>query len=323
MIEELKIGNFRGFRSLHLQGLKPVNLIVGHNNAGKTSLLEAILVLCQPQEIGKLLSDFRPSGKRSRPGNEQRWLFHDNASNAQILFQSAPLPAGEETGIELVLPSEQNPGATPSVTWRELPTQVPGRLKVYGRPLDLTCRIVSVHHRPPADLVQLVGKAHRLKDGEETLQRLLATIDPRIRKIRVDPGEEPNGNQIIVDLGLSQLIPLTQAGQGVYRLVTILADLIGERPKVLLIDEIENGLHHSVLEEVWKGIAEAAAQLGVQVFATTHSGECLSAAHRAFARRDNYDLSVIQLFRLQNGIQGRVLDQRLITAGIDGEIELR
>jgi AAA15 family ATPase/GTPase len=40
MIEELVLENFRGFRSLDLRSLKPVNLIVGHNNAGKTSLLE-------------------------------------------------------------------------------------------------------------------------------------------------------------------------------------------------------------------------------------------------------------------------------------------
>jgi AAA15 family ATPase/GTPase len=44
MIEELVLENFRGFRSLGVQGLKPVNLIVGHNNTGKTSLLEGIFL---------------------------------------------------------------------------------------------------------------------------------------------------------------------------------------------------------------------------------------------------------------------------------------
>ena len=49
-----------------------------------------------------------------------------------------------------------------------------------------------------------------------------------------------------MDIGLSELLPLAQVGQGVYRLATILADIIGENTAVLLIDEIENGLHHSV-----------------------------------------------------------------------------
>ena len=185
-----------------------------------------------------------------------------------------------------------------------------------------TCRTVSVQHRDPNALVTLVGKAQR-KSGEETLHNLLATVDPRIRKIRVDPGENGNDNQIIVDTGLSELIPLSQAGQGVYRLVTILCDIIGEKPDVVLIDEIENGLHHSVHQQIWTGLAETAEKLNVQIFATTHSDECLHAAHAAFEKRTNYDFGVIQLFRVKSGVQGRVLDKEHIEAAVAGSIDLR
>jgi predicted ATPase len=172
-------------------------------------------------------------------------------------------------------------------------------------------------------LVKLVGKAQRRRDGEETLKEVIAKVDPRVQKIRVDPGEGDEGNQVIVDLGLSELVPVSQAGQGVYRLVTILAEIIGESPEVVLIDEIENGLHHTIHEQVWAGLAETAEKLGVQIFATTHSGECLAAAHAAFSARKTYDLSVIQLFRLESGVKGRVLDRELIEAAIAGNIELR
>jgi AAA15 family ATPase/GTPase len=59
MIEELVLENFRGFRKLDLQDLKPVNLIVGHNNTGKTSLLEGILLSCQPTQGNNLPGMFR------------------------------------------------------------------------------------------------------------------------------------------------------------------------------------------------------------------------------------------------------------------------
>lgn len=75
------------------------------------------------------------------------------------------------------------------------------------------------------------------------------------------------------------------------------------------MDAVENGLHRSVLEPFWTGIAEHAGILGVQVCATTHSHECLEAAHAACSKRKNYDVAVIQLFRQDNGAGGRVLDR--------------
>lgn len=186
---------------------------------------------------------------------------------------------------------------------------------------DLICRVVSVQHREPNSLVSIIGKAYRKRGGEETFQKLLATIDPRIKKVRIDPGED--GNQVVVDIGLSEMLPLAQVGQGVYRLATILADIIGEKTDVLLIDEIENGLHHSVQKQIWTGLAEVAQELNVQIFATTHSGECLQAAHRAFLERRTYDLGVVQLFRTEDAVQGRLLDKEHIEAAVKADIELR
>lgn len=70
-------------------------------------------------------------------------------------------------------------------------------------------------------------------------------------------------------------------------------------------------------------MAEVAARLDIQVFATTHSWECLLAAHEVFAARDPYDLRVVQLYRLGDAIDGRVLDRDHIESAIAGEIELR
>jgi ABC-type cobalamin/Fe3+-siderophores transport system ATPase subunit len=319
MIEELVLENFRGFRSLELKGLKPVNLIVGHNNTGKTSLLEGILLSCQAGEVAGLPGMFRPVQGR----DDLRyfpWLIRDRAPNGTATLKCKD---GVVEKSFALTDQTQPPPAGFSV-----PAVRIGPLLLWwggSHRRDAIGRVVSVQNRLPQDLVSLIGKVYRKRDGEEIFQKLLAKIDPRIKKVRIDPGVDKNndGIQIVVDIGLSELLPLAQVGQGVYRLATILADIIGEKTDVLLIDEIENGLHHSVQKQIWTGLAEMAKELKVQIFATTHSGECLHAAHKAFLEREPYDLGVIQLFRTEDGVQGRLLDKEHIEAAIEADIELR
>ncbi len=326
MLTELELNNFRGFRSLKLTELKPVNLIVGSNNSGKTSLLEALLLAADPKRIQQLYTLFRPQQGDSAL-RYYRWLLRDGASET-----GASLRAQTDTG-RLDLFFLRSPDQTKiaaagqrAEVFFQCEHLVAWRAVVAGtkaRDQRLRTTIIPVSYRDSGLLVTLVGKSNRKQSGEETMQRLLAKVDPRIKKVRIDPGEQQEGNQIILDVGLSELIPLSQIGQGVFRLLTILAEVIGDQPELILVDEIENGLHHSAMQDVWTGLAEVAATLGVQIFATTHSHECLEAAHAAFAARSDYGLGVIQMFRTETGPQGRVLDRPLIEAALKGEIDLR
>ena len=58
---------------------------------------------------------------------------------------------------------------------------------------------------------------------------------------------------------------------------------------MVIVDEIENGFHHSVMQSVWDGIAEFAHEFDVQIFATTHSWECARAAQQAFSINEMID----------------------------------
>jgi hypothetical protein len=72
-------------------------------------------------------------------------------------------------------------------------------------------------------------------------------------------------------------IPLRTFGDGVNRLFGIILSLSCAKGGVLLVDEIENGLHHSILSKVWTVIFRMARSLDVQVFATSHSWDCIEA----------------------------------------------
>jgi hypothetical protein len=172
-----------------------------------------------------------------------------------------------------------------------------------------------------SELVKLFAAAIARRGGEERMDAIFKELDGRIRKVRIIP--LPDGLQIMFDFNLSEMVPLSQVGQGIHRLITIFSELLSIDSEICIIDEIENGIHHSLLEQVWTGIATAVDQLNIQVFATTHSQECIAAAHAAFSKRETYDFSVIQLFRVDSGVQGRVLDRSHIEAAMAGEIDLR
>lgn len=344
MIKKLDIQDFRGFEDLRLEGLSRLNLIVGRNNTGKTSLLEALAVLCGPREISRL-----PNMLRRTPGSADsryfRWLPRDeskgdratlnaiysNGFHIQVELTTA-YPYGEDE-LERIQWEKDRWGTT---EWdnigpfyyrvmysgsKEKPEFNPYWHDMFA---DSKFQVVPVGERNYVELVRRFARAVRPSEDERLVHDILRTVDSRVSRVRVDPGDaHENIHHIMVDVGLSEMIPLSQAGHGLYRLVTILSDLIGERPKVCFIDEIENGIHHSALGDIWKGLAEVCERLDIQLFATTHSHECIEAAHQAMSARDKYDFSVIQLVRQKDGIQGYVRDRKDIEAALAGEIDLR
>ena len=99
---------------------------------------------------------------------------------------------------------------------------------------------------------------------------------------------------------------------------------IGNAPNgVVLVDEIENGLHHSILPKVWRAIGEVAREFNTQVFATTHSLECIVAAHKAFAGSGLYDFRLHRLERRKATIRAVTYDQEALEAAIETGLEVR
>lgn len=316
MLTSIAFTNFRGFERLELNGLKRVNLVVGRNNSGKTSMLEGIALVCDPSQFHQLPQMFRPHA--GDPAKRYfRWLLRDDATVQQSSVEGGSAQDSAAIIFEREKPKPQTPRHGVAHVGNI------GNLRVWALAgqRNLVCRIVPVQHHSPEVLVKLFAAAVKRKGGEDRIEQLLREVDPRIAKVRIEPSDD--GIHVLVDLGLSEMLPVSQVGQGIYRLIAIFSEMIGEKPDVCIIDEIENGIHHSMLEQVWTGIAAAAETLDVQVFATTHSQECIEAAHAAFAKRQSYDFSIVQLFRVEGAVQGKVLDRQHIEAAMQGEIDLR
>jgi hypothetical protein len=160
-----------------------------------------------------------------------------------------------------------------------------------------------------------------IRGQQDVLLRVLQLIEPRLSRLAmVVVAGEP---MLHGDIGIGRLVPLPVMGEGMVRLASLVLH-IGNAPNgVVLVDEIENGLHHSILPKVWRAIGEVARQFNTQVFATTHSLECIVAAHRAFSESERYDFRLHRLERVNETIRAVTYDQETLEAAIETGLEVR
>ncbi|MCP4131243.1 MAG: AAA family ATPase [bacterium] len=117
-------------------------------------------------------------------------------------------------------------------------------------------------------------------DLRQEVFKALQLVDERIQEVVV-LGRGWKINPILILHDSDERIPLTSYGDGMLHLFHIILALVNSRGGILLIDEFENGIHYSILEKVWNLVFKLAEQLEVQLFATTHSLDCINAFHSA------------------------------------------
>ncbi len=126
------------------------------------------------------------------------------------------------------------------------------------------------------------------------------------------------------DIGSDRLLPLPMMGEGMVRLLSFILRIANAPDGVVLIDEIENGLHYSILPKLWSVIGKMAKKYNTQVFATTHSLECIKAAHQAFSNEDTYDFRVHRLqFSKDGEVDAVTHDRDDLEAAFEIGIEVR
>ena len=123
--------------------------------------------------------------------------------------------------------------------------------------------------------------------GTSNLCDVLRVIEPRISGLELL--YDGYRTLIFADIGLDMLLPLSSLGECIQRLASLSLAMTDSSISVLFIDEVENGIHHSVQKDVWTGIGRLAHDKNVQVFATTHSLEMIRAAYEAFREDGNLD----------------------------------
>ena len=362
MYTSLRIRNFRCHEDLAFEDLAPINLIVGRNNAGKSAVLEALFIFsggCNPHLA--VTADARRGIDRIEFSAEAPpWasLFRDYDTSRLIKLAAGASTGLQHTltmrdirnPLELArlpIPSaktEPNGGDQKSVSSAELqPTLGVLELGASREEHEYTAYAIlrpdGVRVEPPAPLQPPTRGYFLTPHGGPYIDedaRLFTSLEVSdhvpdlVSALRVlEPALEGLSLLVLADRVLihgripgERPMPLPILGQGMQRVAQLLLRILNAPGGMVLADEIETGLHHSVLKDVWRAVRDAAVSADVQLFATTHSAECVAAAGAAFADAP----SLFRLHRIDR-IGGRTsavtYDTETLLAADEMKLEVR
>ena len=138
-----------------------------------------------------------------------------------------------------------------------------------------------------------------LTPHEDEVIEALQIIVPNLSRVNLISLREGNPERIpVVRLKDQPLpIPMRSLGEGINRMFGLALALVSSGGGMLLMDEIETGLHYSVQTDMWRLVFKTAKRLNIQVFATTHSSDCIASFEEA--AREDADTEGV-LIRLEN-----------------------
>lgn len=354
MFNTITIKNFRCFTALELSQLGRINLIAGKNNTGKTAVLEAIQIHNCPNDCQQAINICKIRGINEPMQDASEfagWLFHDKNTQSNFEIGSQDQNGESRTlkgwfldhlAVQDYFPELEKRLQTsfrPDLVAENLPRfilsfidadQVPfdsistwsfGSVHVTSRvPWNPSSILLGSTFAPLEQDLKWFGELEVSKRQDDILPAL-RLLEPRLDRLAVIP--IGRNSFIHGDIGLPRLQPINLMGEGLRRLLSLLLAIVNAKDGFVMIDEIENGLHHSILKQVWKAITVAARKNNVQVFATTHSYECIQAAHAAFMEMEPYDLKLFRLERRDASIRAIAYDETTLNTSVDMNMEVR
>lgn len=356
MLRDFSIRNFRGFNELRIPALGRVNLIVGKNSVGKSSLLEAIRIYAS-NGVPEVLWDAvisRDGHKQSkREGHAILGLFHDGAEisegieigptgekivitmqfrrassaedgTVQFLLLKSPGEADlVDARIDLIVKSESGQISFPLANNFELPRrygyqQPRGEMSQWLRSVFVSANGLTTERQAELWDEAILGS---LEDDVVNSLRLIVSKAERVSFIGA---KDERGRWPFIKLKTEKSpVPLMRLGDGVTRIFGMALALVNSKDGILLIDEIENGIHYSIQEELWRFILEVSRRLNVQVFATSHSWDCLKAFQRATSECKAEEGILTRLEFSGGSILASQFDERELEIATRENIEIR
>ncbi len=374
MLKSFQISNFRLFQHLEVRKLSRVNLVVGKNNAGKSTFLEAIELYASNASSSILLdlvesrqetwfSEAQPHFQ-SFLGNPVRHLFFGHklprigeegislgevSSNAQLhisaaVYQNKTDDEGtirkvrvsdahfdeELSNVEVFLVAEEGEKTRRLFRLdRDVRDIRRGSRSLYERQeseFKYIWQNVSTDNMPNRRLAALWDLTS-LTNLESEIISALGLIDERVSGVAfvedISKGRSSDNRIPLVKIeGIEEPLPLKSMGDGITRLFHIIVALVNARNGLLLIDEFENGLHWSVQPKVWDIVFQLSERLNVQVFATTHSRDCIQGFDAAWNKYPELG-TFFRLDAKNDFIKATEYTSETLTDAIDMDVEVR
>ncbi|MDO9140556.1 MAG: AAA family ATPase [Methylobacter sp.] len=337
MLNSLEIKNFRALEDFKVAKLGRVNLIVGKNNSGKSTVLEALRIYAgnaYPKLLESIAASHDEKYKpeftildepdtsivpfedlftgRQLPDDETEIIIGESTSSDQALHLCHRFNVehvADAKGIIHLSKSDNYVTKSSFINWANKQSSDDyGRIRevllvkknnrsfpIYlnSRVIELTSLNISFFSKKfgatkcsfiPTQLVSIDELAQEWSnivgtEYEDVAKQALRIILPEFQEIYFVPNtSSANESKHIAKVKLPNLprpVPLKSLGDGMIRILQLALKLVSAQGGFLLIDELENGLHYSIQEKIWAWLFEVSERLDIQVFATTHSWDCI------------------------------------------------
>ena len=352
--KNIEINNFRGIDHLKIDDFSRVNIFLGQNSSGKSSVLECLFLL---------LGMYNPNLPQNINSIRAR-SYHSSLLDLGYMFHNYDLRVSPEISSEMFDKTKRHLAlyltyvfdekSQPDIPNGQIPTS---ETKTFLNTLKMVFDIVSNQQKnsyessitvnqqglvsnkklaegyleknsvvfltsdlaasnPANDLVELAKR--RMKDS---VIEQLKFFDSRITTLEI-----LNTVAYVGLEGIDQLLSVNMQGDGLRRYLNIVAASANPMNNILLIDEIENGLHYSAYRKLWEAIFALAVSTNKQVFVTTHSKEMLQKLNQMLEEHPEYR-NEMRLYTLENTLKKGYQAYKYTYEGLSGasenDIELR
>lgn len=320
LIQALKIARFRGLYGLNVDDLSRINVFVGLNNSGKTSVLEAIKILSAPKDIGQLVTvALHRSGagsekKRKNLVNYLLSIFHQEPDKDEVEEKVYSIQMSMTMGnhqynyeadgtlgdiitsvgehyqaLDIAIKTSVDSGKYAYTTNRIINEQE-NVFEAKERPV-----VNALYMSSSVNYYQSCAKflsSYILREGKADIMQILQSFDSNIEDISI------LGDDIYLYNSTSGSLPLFAYGVGLQKAVLLTALVAYTQDGVLLIDEIDNAIHISAFENVFSWFIKACKEYNVQAFVSTHSAEAIDAIIRITSKISTTE-DILRVFTLR------------------------
>lgn len=350
--KNIEIKNFRGIDHLKINDFSRVNVFVGQNNSGKSTVLEAIAMLMSmsnpdaPQMINAV--------RARKPFSnfiDIKYFFRNmdvatppEVTSIQTDGTSRHLKMGLSYVFDELADAKNEPiqqtGTVFYVNTLEMDFDVTNGAGIHNykswlrvNPQGLVVNKKSAEgymekNRAwliPSDLMtnSLASDLTELfrRNKKDTVLALLKLFDERITGIEILTDDVYIGFD-----GMTEMLPARVTGDGLRRYLSIVASAANPMIDIILIDEIDNGLHYSVYKKLWQAIFALAVAGDKQIFVTTHSKETLNYLNEILEEnpvfQEGFRLYTIERTLLK-GLQAYMLTHEGLRGACENDVELR
>lgn len=322
LLTEIEIKDFKCFKDFKADGFKRVNLIGGKNNVGKTAFMEA----CYVNLHAKNINSFSKALSNIKLMRETLNILGDLVNNKKNFDAIDIIKKSIEVSNNIYTKSNIRTAGYKIIEdkgIKEYSFNINNEIvKVNIKEFSFgTEKIKNIFFIDNFGLTnnEIINyySAIQKRDEEPFLNSILNQFDERIESFKIID-EKP---QCKID---DEYLEITEFGDGVRHLVSIVTSLYECENGYLFIDEIDNGIHYIQLDRLWEIILKTSKELNVQVFATTHSKECIESYVRVSQKLEDKDIGFIELGRnKENELKAIVMDEERLSRYLKEGNEVR